>query len=837
MAVKQNSAENSNHASSAKKQKSSKQNQQPKHEKINPQAGSSQNCSINNEVNKENRYENVSNHLTIEMILMCFEKVHKKQDDLTLNETLNYCSDFIRKMAELPEPHDASEIKLFKENIQGIGKLLEGIASYNREHTQNFYLKYLNVVCELIATDGFDPCYAIAIIFQLFPDDFILNAVILPLITRTQNDERIIKKSVRILCDWLRKCTFCSNLNLWILAIFSELKKDVTKYNLLIETSLLVIEPLTIALIIPILRPKVYPIVFEILTSFKDSPVVFHKTVTRMPLVLKQLKKECETTTENQQQTKKIFHELVDLMAALTENFPNHQDLYKQLNEIILQCQKSYEYRSALIGGNSLYLSDPQMDYNNAVILNNPKVGLVNLGNTCYMNSVLQALLMTKDFCRDILLLKSKTQILYKIQQFFALLLHSSRPELTPSVILQVARPPGFSPGFQQDSSEFLGYFLETLHEQELKSIKAGEQLLKSHNDKLGENKLAIAQNEQQINGAVAENCDVDVIDSVEISKGVKLEDNLTLEMEIDEIPNNNEIDVSKSKDLILTTIDKNFTGKIVTTYKCLVCDFESKNIDSFRELQLSFPDQKHIEDGFPLTSHSSDNSNSYSIQNLLDFHCSTEKLNGDNQYFCEKCKKLCDGERSQNYVIPPINLIVTLKQFKYDQKYNMRAKLMHRIHLNQNLSLNIISQNDNNKIETIDYCMYAAVVHTGFNMDSGHYYTYAKDAKNPTNIDPNGELDQIWFKFNDNYVTECSEIELYNINPPNTPYILFYRMKSRSRLDGCKTEIKPSICPFLDELPLPLKNYVNEDNVEYKAEKERCTQPDKVRLILRLDY
>lgn len=96
------------------------------------------------------------------------------------------------------------------------------------------------------------------------------------------------------------------------------------------------------------------------------------------------------------------------------------------------------------------------------------KVGLNNLGNTCYMNSVLQALFMTKLFRNDILMKSGDTMPLFtKLQMLFVLLQHSRRSTLSPNEILSLARPPGFQPGHQHDSSEFLGYLLDVLHEQE----------------------------------------------------------------------------------------------------------------------------------------------------------------------------------------------------------------------------------------------------------------------------------------------------------------------------------------------------------------------------------
>lgn len=117
-----------------------------------------------------------------------------------------------------------------------------------------------------------------------------------------------------------------------------------------------------------------------------------------------------------------------------------------------------------------------------------------------------------------------------------------------------------------------------------------------------------------------------------------------------------------------LSTIEKTFTGLLTTTYKCLTCGWKSRNVDSFRDLQLSFPDVKN------------DCASNYSVQDLIEYYCSPEKLDGENQYFCDRCKKLSDAERYINVVDAPKNMILTLKHFKYDQKHHMRAKLMHKV-------------------------------------------------------------------------------------------------------------------------------------------------------------
>lgn len=402
------------------------------------------------------------------------------------------------------------------------------------------------------------------------------------------------------------------------------------------------------------------------------------------------------------------------------------------------------------------------------------------------------------------------------MQKLLALLLHSQRPQLKPTSVLQTARPPGFHPGHEQDSSEFLGHLLDKLHEQE-NTRKFENNLVTSHSQNIKEIEL------------ISDGMDIDMDDTDCDNKTGKLDDDgaqaLISSIQSAGNVNNIQYGVPLRTALPKTLIQKSFGGNISITYKCLNCDTESKQFDSFRDLHLSFPDIDTA-------------TANHSVQDLLDFYCSTEKLDEDNKYYCDQCKALCDGERFINIVNAPQNLILTLKHFKYDQKYNMRAKLMHKVCHEEEIRIKVMPNNDCQEF-VLHYRLYAAVVHSGVSMETGHYFTYGTDHTN-------------WYKFDDNYVVKSTISELHNLQPPHTPYILFYQMiqspivsvprPSTSATSAAHNEILSlqqrsngtngnnngvlilHDYPALEDLPPLLREYVNRDNVTY-CEETRSAQ------------
>jgi ubiquitin carboxyl-terminal hydrolase 35/38 len=200
---------------------------------------------------------------------------------------------------------------------------------------------------------------------------------------------------------------------------------------------------------------------------------------------------------------------------------------------------------------------------------------------------------------------------------------------------------------------------------------------------------------------------------------------------------------VDNTRNLYQTYIQRIFGGKISTRYLCSSCNGNSINIDAFRDLQLSFPEKNEDENAMGDTQ--------YNVQQLLEFYFTTEELTllGDNQYHCDNCKILCNGIRCTEILEPPRNLILTLKHFRYDSRHHTRSKLLYKVYHDEVINVNVKESFSSNYTRSVEYMLYAAVIHSGTSLDSGHYYTIAREADNK------------WFKFNDSFVTKSSLEEL----------------------------------------------------------------------------
>lgn len=430
------------------------------------------------------------------------------------------------------------------------------------------------------------------------------------------------------------------------------------------------------------------------------------------------------------------------------------------------------------------------------------------------------------------------------VQQLFALLLWSVRPELVPRDILKT-RPQTFRYGHQQDSFEYLGYVLDQLHEEEKKCLTNArpesphlangyESFNSSHDDKFIADAKYIMEYEDW-----SENCAIKMEEpvstchnDVEMDGAVKLEACDTIEKSPSPLspPKSSQPPPTES---VQTTIQRIFGGKMSVTYKCLECQSTSTIVDNFFDMQLSFPHS--LDNGTP------HKSSYFTTQSLLDSYFSTEQLVDDDKYYCDKCAKLCDGERNINLETGPSNLILVMKHFKYDRKFHVRRKLMNKVHHNDIVTVTI-GEDASGECVRHTYKLNAVIVHSGMNIDSGHYYTFGADK--------HGD----WFKFNDSFVCRSSLQDIKNLSDLDTPYILFYELmttetsnanisnaetvanivdndasgSSAESIESAHLSAANLEWPELNELPLVLQEYVQKDNKAYHHEFRRQNNDDE---------
>lgn len=118
------------------------------------------------------------------------------------------------------------------------------------------------------------------------------------------------------------------------------------------------------------------------------------------------------------------------------------------------------------------------------------------------------------------------------------------------------------------------------------------------------------------------------------------------------------------------------YEGKMIDYVKCLECETEKSREDTFLDI--------------PLPVRPFGNTTAYeSIEEALKAFVQPETLDGNNQYFCEKCDKKCDAHKGLKFKKFPYILTLHLKRFDFDYQTLHRIKLNDKVTFPQQLNLN----------------------------------------------------------------------------------------------------------------------------------------------------
>ncbi|XP_066476726.1 ubiquitin carboxyl-terminal hydrolase 35 [Tiliqua scincoides] len=719
------------------------------------------------------------------------------------------------------------------------------------------------------------PSIALASVVQYVPLELMDG-----ILRNLTNDDSItdvqMLMSISRMIEWV-SWPLGKNIDKWIIALLKGLAA-VKKFSILIEVTLSKIERVFSKLLYPILREGALSILRYMLLSFQHSHEAFHLLLPHIPRVVASLAKEDSNSAAS------CLEQLAELIHCMFFRFSGFPDLYEPVVEAIKAFPIPNEDRIKHLLGQNAWTSQknelacfyPRL----ASKSETGKIGLINLGNTCYMNSIIQALFMASDFRRSVMnLAENNSQpLMAKLQWLFAFLEHSQRPAISPETFFSASWPPWFTRGAQQDCSEYLKYLLDRLHEEERTGRRIYQKLKES---------TMISQ------------------------PGQRHSTNKTL-------------------------VERMFGGKITTKIRCLKCLKVSSKEEAFTDLSLAFPpaDQHvpvpsrsnaltlpvedmgpqiiqpngevhsrasdsprrlgthHIpgenpakvlpvetlrpegqEASVPLRSTPSaieakpdeDSASavrepvparraSRSVPDLINYFLSPEMLTAENRYHCENCASLQDAEKLAELTEGPHYLVLTLLRFSFDLTAMRRKKILDNVSVPLVLTLPVLMPSEELRdaspvrsrgcaapcsgFASVVYDLCSVVVHSGVSSESGHYYCYARECEDTSvgsdrkgasqDVPSENPLDVAiqWYLFNDTRVSFSSFESVSNVTsflPKDTAYLLFYRQRMTGPKEGQGAAAESGwINGDLHSPDKSLMEAIAKDNILYLQEQEK---------------
>ncbi|XP_031684208.1 ubiquitin carboxyl-terminal hydrolase 38 [Oncorhynchus kisutch] len=592
-----------------------------------------------------------------------------------------FCQQLVRTIGYFHCP--ASQERELREYVDQVTKVSTLLQNIWKAEPVTLLPSLQEVFAIISSTDpSFEPSIALASLVQHIPLQMI--TVLIKSLTTDQNvkDTSMTQALCRMI-DWL-SWPLAHHVEMWVIALLKGLAA-VQKFTILIDVTLLKIELVFNRLWYPIVRQGALVVLSHMLLSFQHSPEAFHLVVPHIVDLVQSLKHDGLPTSKA---FLLHFTELVHCMMYQYSGFP---DLYDDILEAIKELPGPGEEKIKLVLNQSAWTSQSNSFASGLLRLpgksETGKTGLINLGNTCYMNSIIQTLFSATDFRRLVLSLRlndaTANTLMKKLQLLFTFLSHTQRAAYAPRVFFEASRPPWFNAGSQQDCSEYLRFLLDRLHEEE-KTI----QVLMSAKP----NVVSPGNGPSNDTGGETSAEDAGVSPVAPVEGKSEGNDERTL-------------------------IERMFGGRLSTGIRCMTCNSVSEKEEPFTDLSLAFcpsstssplqtegpseeprgPCQGAVNGGSeapeigpspkPVTASTTgvhfvpgSSEPPLSVPDLVDYFLAPEILDKENAYFCQKCGSLQRAERGMRVVVAPEYLILTLLRFSYDAKCHVRRKILDNV-------------------------------------------------------------------------------------------------------------------------------------------------------------
>ncbi|XP_074228834.1 ubiquitin carboxyl-terminal hydrolase 35 [Camelus bactrianus] len=440
---------------------------------------------------------------------------------------LLFCQQLVRCLGRFRCPAEGEEGAVeFLEQAQQVSGLL---AQLWRAQPAAILPCLKELFAVISCTEEEPPSSALASVVQHLPLE-LMDGVVRNLSNDDSVTDSQMLTAISRMIDWV-SWPLGKNIDKWIIALLKGLAA-VKKFSILIEVSLAKIEKVFSKLLYPIVRGAALSVLKYMLLTFQHSHEAFHLLLPHIPPMVASLVKEDSNSGTS------CLEQLAELVHCMVFRFPGFPDLYEPIMEAIKDLHVPNEDRIKQLLGQDAWTSQKSElagFYPRLMAKSDTgKIGLINLGNTCYVNSILQALFMASDFRHCVLRLTENNSqpLMTKLQWLFAFLEHSQRPAISPENFLSASWTPWFSPGTQQDCSEYLKYLLDRLHEEEKTGTRICQKLKQSSSPSPPEDPPGPSS----------------------------------------------------------TSVEKMFGGKIVTRIRCLRCLNVSSREEAFTDLSLAFP-------------------------------------------------------------------------------------------------------------------------------------------------------------------------------------------------------------------------------------------------------